>query len=168
MNLDLGMVKRAAEVNAEIDSQLQEIFMSAFSIDKEQSAGHNAYALMAVEVAVSIANLFLSLTRPNEHRHFRAICDLTYHLNTNDFWQRNAAVILPTIHTALNAHRDMAELVLEREVRNEYSANDGLIASAKAAPLEIFPVIAYLVGGPKLMVAASLPLKRALAPYFLS
>lgn len=165
MNLDA--IKQVAEANATIDDRLQSIFIEHFGIDKDAPAGHNAYALQAVEVAVSLANIFLSLRRPDEHRHYRALCDTTYHLNTNDFWQRNAAVILPVMHVCLNTYRDGAELVLERTAKGEYSSNDALIAASRAAPLEIFPVIAYLIGGPKLMYTASLPLKRALAPYFL-
>lgn len=166
--MNLESVTNNAAVVMEIDNRLQAIFIEHFGVDEKAPAGHNAYALMAVEVAVSLANLFLSLKRPDEHRHYRALCDTTYHLNTNDFWQRNAAVLLPVMHVCLNTYRDGAELVLERTVRGEYSSNDALISASKAAPLEIFPVIAYLIGGPKLMLTASLPLKRALAPYFLS
>lgn len=149
------------------DVILTEIFKEHFGVDADEPAGKNAYALLAVDVAVSIANIFLSLKNPDDHRHYRAICDTTYHLNTNDFWTRNASVLLPIMHVGLNTWRDGVELMVERTVENEYAHNDGLILGSRAAPLEIFPVIAYLVGGPALMVKSSLPLKKALAPYFL-
>lgn len=165
MNLD--GVRKAAQAVADTDARLTEIFIKHFNIDKEKPAGHNAYALAAVEVAVSLANIFLSLKNPQEHRHYRALCDTTYHLNTNVFWEKNASVLLPIMHVCLNTYRDATELKLEREQNKDYTSNDILIAGSMAAPLEIFPVIAYLIGGPSLMVSASLGLKKNLVPYFL-
>lgn len=166
MNLD--EIKKTAEAVARLDNALTEIFIRHFNIHKDAPAGHNAYGMMAVEVALSLANVFLAIKNPQEHRSYRAICDTTYHLNTNEFWQKNASVLLPIMHVCLNTYRDGVELKVERAQRGEYSTNDALISAATAAPLELFPVIAYLIGGPSLMVSASLPLKKDLAPYFLS
>lgn len=166
--MNMSGVAQAAQAVAEVDARLTEIFQKHFQVNDKASPGHNAYALQAIEVAISLANLFLSIKNPQEHRHYRAICDTTYHLNTNDFWVKNASVLLPIVHVCLNTYRDGVDLVVERTQRNEYSSNDALISASKAAPLEIFPVIAYLIGGPKLMVEASLPLKLDLAPYFIS
>jgi hypothetical protein len=165
VNLDES--KRAAEAVTKIDDVLTEIFLRNFGVSKTATEGHNAYALAAVEVALSLANIFLSIKNPQEHRNYRAICDTTYHLNTNLFWEKNASVLLPIMHVCLNTYRDGVELKVERTTRNEYSSNDALISASMAAPLELFPVIAYLIGGPALMLKSSLQLKKDLAPYFL-
>lgn len=167
MNDALGRVAQVGTRVHNTDVILTELFKEHFGVDADEPAAKNAYALLAVDVAMSIANIFLSLKNPGDHRHYRALCDTTYHLNTNDFWTRNASVLLPLMHVGLNTWRDGVELMVERSVENEYANNDGLILGSRAAPLEIFPVIAYLVGGPALMVKSSLPLKKALAPYFL-
>jgi hypothetical protein len=75
---------------------------------------------------------------------------------------------MPLVHMALNAHRDAVALQVDRAKREEYAQGDTLLAAARAAPLEIFPIIAYCFGGPELMLSASLPLKQELAPYLLS
>lgn len=158
--------------NTETDENIKEILVRLLAPKDESGnppdARYMAWCLMAVEVGLAMANMFIAIRNPEQHRTYRAICDLTYGLNSNDFWQKNASVLLPVVHSALNAYRDGVSLTLEREVRKEYSSNDALISAARAAPLELFPLIAYLVGGPSLMVSASLPLKTELGPYFLS
>lgn len=170
----IGVAQAAARKHNDVDERLKEIFVTQFQLqapaegEPELEPGHMAYGLLAVDVAIRLANVFLAIKNPTENRTYRAICDLTYELSTNAFWQRNAAVLNPIIHVCTNTYRDGVELLAEREARNEYSSYDALISASRAAPLEIFPVIAYLLGGPKLMVSASLPLKRDLAPYFIS
>ncbi len=152
----------------DLDTQIQDILMRNYGLLNDKAdPGFLAYGMMAMEVANALSNVFLAIKHPEQHRTFRALCDLTYQLNTNDFWQKNAAVLMPAIHVALNAYRDGAVLAAERAERKEYGSNDSLIAASRAAPLELFPLIAYLIGGPALMVSASIPLKVELAPYFL-
>jgi hypothetical protein len=165
--------QRVVKKNNEIDGAITEILMRNLGLivaegETKPDVGLMAWGTMAVEVGLALANLFLAIKNPDQHRTYRAICDLTYQLASNDFWQKNAAVLMPVVHSALNAYRDSASLLLERESRGEYSSNDALIAGARTAPLELFPLIAYLVGGPKLMVSASIPLKTELGPYFLN
>lgn len=161
----------AAKGNAAIDAKIQEILIEQFGINNidgtkdAQSAGYKAYALQAVSVGVAIANMVMALRDPASHRTYQAFCDLTFNLNTNNFWEKNASVILPIIHVWLNTYRDGATFMEERARRNEYSSHDALIAASRAAPLEIFPVLAYLVGGPMLMIKASAQLKVQLAPF---
>ncbi len=157
-----------ALANTRVDENLKEIFIRHLNANGDVDAGYKAYALMAVEVCLALSNVFLAIKNPKDHRTYRAICDLTFQLNTNDFWQKNANVLLPVVHICLNTYRDGASLMAERTARNEYSMFDTLISASRAAPLELFPLVAYLVGGPILMVSASLPLKHDLAPYFLT
>lgn len=156
----------------EIDNRLTDIFKTHYRCtgDEQETSpdkvGYMAWALLAVDVSVRLANVFLAIKNPKEHRTYRAICDLSYQLNTNEFWQKNASVILPAVHVALNSYRDGVDFELRRREIGEYSTYDNLIAASRCAPLEIFPLIAYLVGGPALMQSESVPLKLALAPYF--
>lgn len=156
------------------DEQLRSIFVEHFGVNQTDGAteasdpGYKAYALLGIDVAMRIANIFLALKGNKPRRIYRAICDLTYELNTNSFWQKNASVILPLIHAALNTYRDADAFLQQRKAGGDtYSSTDTLLAGTRTAALEIFPVIAYLVGGPPLMVQVSAPLKTALAPYFL-
>lgn len=167
--------RRVAAKNSEIDNAVQDILMRNLGLTWKEGDDPKAkpdvalmaWGTMGVRVGIALANIFFAINRPNEHRTYRAICDLTFGLNTNDFWQKNAAVLLPVIHTALNSFRDGVALTVERQERGEYSSNDALISAAKAAPLELFPLLAYLIGGQELMLTASIPLKTELAPYFL-
>lgn len=167
------VIKKAASDRVSQDEALTKIFMQCFGLPTEQppqekvaEAGFYAYGMLAVDVAVRLANLFLSIKR-NTGAH-QIACDLTYQLATNEFWAKNANVIMPVVHVCLNAHTDGTLLLVERTLREEYSSYDALLSCARALPLEIFPLIAYLLGGPKLQREASLPLKQALAPYFLA
>lgn len=159
---------KVVQGNAALDAKIQDILTQHFGLlDKDADIALKAYGTMALEVAMAIANMFLALKNPEQHRTYRAFCDLTYQLNTNDFWVKNASILLPALHVALNAYRDGGMLMADRAIRGEYSTNDALISAAQVAPLELFPLIAYCIGGPNLMVKASIPLKTDLATYFM-
>lgn len=167
------VMQEAARHSTELHVRLENIFLNAFNLVEKEGAkpeerlevGYKAYGLAAVDVAVRLAKLFIAV-KQDKGVHSVA-CDLTYNLNTNDFWAKNASVLLPVMHIALNAHTDGVLLLAEREKRNEYSSSDALISAARAAPLELFPLVAYCLGGPPLMTSTSLRLKQELAPYFL-
>ena len=163
-------IRQATSQRVELQTNLETIFLEEYELTKKSGEegfepGYQAWGLAGADVAVRLARMFIGLKKNSGM--YEAICDLTFQLNTNDFWQKNASVRLPLVHAALNAHRDGAVLLAERTARDEYSSSDSLISAARAAPLEIFAVIAYLIGGPKLMTAKSLTLKQRLAPYFL-
>lgn len=163
-------IRSASTERRNLHEQLQAIFLEELGLlktseDEDFDPGYNAWGLAGVDVAIRLAHMFIGLKR-NTGMH-EALCDLTYQLNANSFWQKNASVIVPLIHAALNTHRDGALLLADRAIRNEYSSSDALICASRAFPLEIFPVIAYLIGGPQLMAAKSLILKQRLSPYFL-
>lgn len=165
-------IGRAASNIAVADTAWEEIFMRHFQLEgKKDDPAHvalMAYGLPAVDVAKRLMNMFVAMRNPQSGRSYSAICDLTYQLNTNIFWQKNASMLLPVIHVILNTHRDGVAMQVDRATREEYAQGDTLLAASRAAPLEIFPIIAYGLGGPELMLSASLPLKQELAPYILS
>lgn len=70
--------------------------------------------------------------------------------------------------SALNAHKDYVSLAADKATSQEYAVNDKVICGAQVASLEIFNSILYLVGGPSLMALSSLPMRLALAPYFIN
>lgn len=165
---DLGQtVAEALEKTASTNDRLKSIFTKYFEAEsKEQAdnAGHMAYALAAVDVAMKLANIVIAIRDPKSNRTYSAVCDLTYGLSTNIFWQRNNAVLTPLLHSMLNSHRDMVELLTIRSTRDNGQQYDALIAAGRAAVLDIFPVMAYFVGGPELMQRVSLPMKFDLLP----
>jgi hypothetical protein len=153
-----------------VDEALRNIFKAHFHIDGDNSEGnpgYKAYALYAVEVGVSLANIILAANHPESGRAFRAMTDLTYALNANEFWLKNAPVLVPVLTIILNSHKDYVDMAVQRQEMNEYAIYDKLMGSARIVALEIFSMVLYLVGGPQLMGIESLPLKNDLAPYFL-
>ena len=164
-------IKAAASKTVSLDEALRNIFIERFGLQVTEgevtNAGFMAYGMLAVDTATRIANIFLSLQSAQKVRSYSAICDLSFGLTNNDFWNKNAVFLMPVITMALNAHRDGVELLAERQQRNEYSSRDALVAACRAMPLEVFVMVAYCLGGPALMASASLGLKNDLAPYFL-
>lgn len=151
------------------DDILENIFKKALELDTERhkdNPGYMAWATSAVPVCMGLANILLAVKYPDSGRGFRAITDLTYELGANDFWTKNAAVLVPILTVALNSHRDYLGMRVEEEKYSEYAMYDKLIAGAQSMPLEIFSMVLYLVGGPLLLATGSLPLKIALAPHF--
>jgi hypothetical protein len=158
------------QTQKDVDEQLRKIFFNHFEIDSEQykdNVGYKGWATMASEVGVALANVIMSAQDPNNGRGYRAITDLVYTLNANDFWMKNAPVLVPILTVVLNAHKDGISYRMEKENLSEYAMYDKLTAATELVALEIFSMLLYLVGGPLLMSLRSGPLKFDLAPYFL-
>jgi hypothetical protein len=155
----------------QVDENLTAIFRKRFELDSEQNKdnpGYQAWGLEAIEVALAMANMVLAIKRPDSGRGFRMAKDLTYGLNANNFWVKNAPVLMPLVTTMLNAHADELNIAMDVATYREYSGYDALLSSTKCASLELFSMILYLVGGPLLMAVSSTPLKLDLMPYFVS
>lgn len=165
-------IEQAVALSAEqvrIDERLEEILRKHLQLDTEENkkdAAYQAWGLSALAAALSISNLFLSISSPNSGRSFRAITDLAYGLHGNEFWQRNSSFLMPMLVAALNAHKDYVSLAVEKDTVKEYAVNDKVLSGTQTVVLEIFSSILYLVGGPSLMALSSLPLRLELAPYF--
>lgn len=131
--------------------------------DDPKEVGYMSVALVAVEVAVSLANIIATVRRPTEGRTYRAIYDLVIGLNTSIFWGKHAPALMPLLHTMLMDHLDSVSLQMERgEVK--VSPYDKLIMGAESAPLAIFSMILFLVGGPEVQMQGSVALKKDLMP----
>jgi hypothetical protein len=164
-------ISRVVGKQMETDENLRAVFEKHFGLkaeDIDMNPGYRAYAGFAVEVGVALANLVLSVKKPDSGRGFRAISDLTYALNANEFWVKNAPVLVPVLTIVLNSHRDYVDLISRRLELGDYAVYDKMMSASDGASLEIFSMLLYLVGGPALMNTASLPLKMDLAPFLLN
>lgn len=170
-------IRQAVGKQLEVDTILREIFKRHFGVSEAinpngegrgDNPGYRAYALEAVEAGVSLANIVLSIKKPDSGRGFRAISDITYALNANEFWIKNAPVLVPILSIVLNSHRDYADMASRRLELSDYAVYDKMISASDGASLEIFSMLLYLVGGPELMTMESLAMKLDLAPYLLS
>lgn len=161
--------------NARKDEVLRKIFMEHFALPSNEDieknpekVGYRAWGMMAIEVSVSMANLVIAMRHPQSGRSLRAIQDLAYGLNANDFWGKNAPILVPIMTVMINAHQNAVSLKADAVQNREYTIYDKLTSATELVPLEIFSMILYLVGGPSLMATQSLPLKLALAPYLVN
>lgn len=157
------------------DEMLRKIFAEHFELPTNEEVegrpdkiGQRAWTLMAIEVALSCANMVIAMNRPESGRSFRSIQDLLYVLNSNDFWVKNGPVLVPVMAMACNAHKDGVAFKLDAIKNQEYTIYDKLTSATTLVPLEIFSMLLYLVGGPMLMATRSMQLKLALAPYLVS
>lgn len=163
---------------AQQDEVLRRIFLEHFDLptqdnlieigdmaERQAKAGYRAWGMMGIEVALAMANMIISMRKPEAGRGLRVMQDLTYALNANDFWAKNAPILVPVLTVAINAHKDGVALKVDAKNNGEYTVYDKLTSASSLVPLEIFSMILYLVGGPMLMSNRSLPLKIALAPY---
>lgn len=151
-----------------LNHTMQEIFTRHFKLREEDKAdvGYMAYGLMAVDVAVILVNMFQSVKQ--DRGALNIVRDLTFTLNANKFWQNSAPVLVPLLQASTNAASDALFAQADRATNEAYQQDDALLMGARAMPLEMFPMIAFLLGGAQLMQECSLALKRELAPYFLS
>ncbi len=164
--------KRIVVDQAQQDEMLRGIFKEHFEIPtneeieaKPEKIGYRAWGLMAIEVAVSMANMIIAMNKPEAGRNFRVMQDLIYALNANDFWAKNAPILVPILTIMCNAHKDGVAIKADAAMNSEYTIYDKLASATSLVPLEIFSMLLYLVGGPMLMSNRSLQLKIALAPY---
>lgn len=149
------------------DEQLKSIFEKHFNLYHESNVnnpGYQAYAGFAVDVCIRLANIIIAIKKPESNRSFRALSDLTFVLSGNEFWQRNSQVLMPMVMAIMSSHRDYVAMIVERSEMSEYAMYDKLLSGADTMPLEIFSVVAFLAGGPELMVSCSLPMKLDLLP----
>lgn len=152
---------------AEVDDRLRGIFTEHFGIESSEDNGYKAYATLAVEVAVSIANIFLLVKgQATIGRAHRVVCDLVYRLNTNEFWTKNAGIIIPVMHAALNAHSDSEVFALDRKDQGTYALHDGLRYAAMLAPLEVFSTILFCISGDLAVKVQAPEMKLKLLQFF--
>jgi len=162
-------VTLAFKGNKQFDEDVRAAMHRALHLDEHKDKpepehqAHMAIALLAMEVAVSLANAFVGLRRPSEARFVRLFFDMVVGLNGNAFWGQHAPSMMPLVHTVLMDHLDSVSMQLERG-ETQLSPWDKLIMGAEASALAPFSQILFLVGGPALQMAGSVQLKKELMP----
>ena len=149
-----------------LDKHIKDILISYLGLENEENKknpGYMAYAGMALAVGMSFANLLLVLKKPESNRGTRIIHDLTYILNSNEFWQRNSSFLMPLVIATLNAQTDYVLIASERKNSEQYPLYDRVLRGTEMMGLELFTMLLYLVGGPELMAKSSM-LRLELAP----
>lgn len=161
-------MRQAATKQTQLNEQLNEIFVRHFKLRPEdkKDVGYLTYGTMAVDAAVVIANIFLNIK--HNRGSLNILRDLTFTLNGNKFWQQAQPVLIPVMQAAVNAQTDALFLQAETVENTDYHRDNDFIIGGRVLPLEIFPMIAFMLDGPQLMQECSIALKRELAPYFLS
>ena len=155
-------LKRILEQNEALDA----IFTNHLGLDKSDSnPGYKAWATYAKDVGVRLVNLLIAASQPSAGRGLTGFLDLTFQLQSNEFWSKNANIFVPLLMAALNGLRDAGDLQDQRTLTQEYALYDQLLTTSRLCGLEMFPVLLLLAGGPALMAAHSLPLKTDLIPY---
>jgi hypothetical protein len=129
------------------------------------NADYNSVVVVAIDCALRLYNVLMNIRRPGEGRNHRATMDLAVGLNGNLFWNKHGAVLMPIFHLALQAQADYAMLSVEKDAEPNITVFDGIRAESKLIGLEIFTMIAFLLGGHELLALKSVEIKKKLAPY---
>lgn len=153
------------------DAQLEKIFVKYLELDTEDNksnAGYQAWGYSAVGAALILANLIISAKRNTPGRNYRALCDVSFKLNSNDFWVKSSPFLMPLVVVSLNAVKDDIVLREDAKTLQQMATYDSVIRGSQMIALEIFVGILYLVAGEEAMARLSTPMKLDLAPYFVS
>ena len=112
-------------------------------------------ALAAVEVIVSLISIFNTVFNTTKTNPLNAIADLTFTLNTNPFWIKNAGYLMPLFTAALNGAMDYRDTE-----NNKEPMWDKLRYHDRNMWLELLPAIMMLVHGYIGMRAVSNEMKK--------
>lgn len=157
------MIKEDLEAMVASTSRMREA-LKAFIVPKEgteeaKDTGRMANAYYALEVAVSVCNIFTSLGNPSVNATFMLITDLTINLNTNPFWVRNTSHLMPLIIASVNASMDYRDMSAA-EPEPKWAA---LQEQCKWLWLDILPTIMFLVHGLVITRLSSIEMKKTVA-----
>ena len=128
----------------------------------EQDSRKLAEATAAVEVVLSVVNIFNTIYSNQRHTCLAAITDLTFALNSNVFWVKNSGYLMPLLNGAINAALDYKEA--EEKLAEEKLPEplwDKFDYHNKFAWLEILPAIVFLVHGFGKMRVHSTEIKKS-------
>lgn len=149
-----SLLSEATKIRDLAQSFLMPVKDSPESKDNERLAA----CAFAVEVVVSLVNVFTALRNPTPVNTEMVISDMVIGLNTNVFWIQKGGQLMPLLIAAVNADKDAKELKL----RNESTWKDLEKQSANMW-LEILPTIIFLTQGQYAMRAKSVEIKKAFA-----
>lgn len=145
------------------DEALRLILLDVYGHGK--NADYNSVVEVAIDCALRLYNVIMNVRRPGEGRNHRATMDLAVGLNGNLFWNKHGATLMPIFHLALQAQADYAMLSVEKDAEPNVTVFDGIRAESKLIGIELFTMIAFLLGGHELLAMKSLDIKKRLAPY---
>jgi hypothetical protein len=110
----------------------------------------------AVEVVCSLVNIFGVMANLRFFGSDMAIADLTFSLNTNVFWVKNANYLVPILNTSINAFMDnQTFLVIAQPLW------DDLEYQSRNVWLEILPAIVFCLNGYSAMRSVSVEIKQS-------
>lgn len=160
MNLEdiKGTVEALASDASRIRDAARHFFIPKEDSKEAKDMERMAAASYAIEVVVSLVNIFSALRSPGQANTFLAISDLTITLNTNPFWVRNAGHLTPLLIAAVNAAEDARELSVSAE-----PAWQSLETQSRNMWLEILPTLLFLCHGTAMMRLRSTEIKKTFA-----
>jgi hypothetical protein len=148
------------QVASDIRALAQHYFLPPKSNDPKDNTPEFARRLAdgtgAVELVCSLVNVFGSLLGHRVYSAENAIADLTFSLNTNQFWVKNAANLMPIVSATVNAALDVPKLKLQSQ-----PIWLDLEKHSKLMWLEILPAILLCLKGYSGMREQSLEIKQA-------
>lgn len=115
-----------------------------------------ADATAAVELVCSLVNVFGVMAGSKVYSGEAAIADLTFSLNTNIFWVKNAANLMPILSATVNAFLDNQKLkMVQQPIWNDLQYHH------RTMWLEVLPAILLCLKGYSAMREQSLEMKQA-------
>lgn len=168
--MNLQDITTTAETQLAIDEEIRAILIKEYGLLDEKNKGgpYEAVGLLAVDVAIRLMNVLRSMRFPDAKLGYRTVLDLTIGLNSNAFWQKNATVLVPLLHIAVQAQADYAFLLLDKATNRQSGMFDKVRIESELVGLELFVMIGYLLGGQELMTNSSIKIKSELEPYLVS
>lgn len=155
-------IKNIAALKLNSAAKVRELASHYFMVTGEtKEAKGLADSSAAVEVVCSIANVFGVMNGLRNFMPEQAITDLTFALNTNQFWIRNAQYLMPILNSAINASLDGRTQSLETG-----TLWGNMQYHNKFAWLELLPAIMFCLRGNTEMRRVSLEMKKAFEPLF--
>lgn len=146
---------------ADVRALAQHYFIPAPPADSKSQEGleyprKQAEAALAVELVCSLVNMFGVMAGIKNYSGESAIADLTFTLNTNPFWVKNAAYLMPILGVAVNAFQDNTQLKT-----NPSPLWEKLHYHNASVWLEILPAVMFCLKGASAMREKSLEMKQA-------
>lgn len=120
-----------------------------------------ADSLAALDVFMSLMNVSGTMVGSGNFSTIAAISDLTFALNTNTFWIKNASYLVPILNMAINAFLDFNVMAIGP---NEPLWKE-LRYHNRNCWLEILPALVLCLKGHYTMRKCSLEMKKTFEPF---
>jgi len=120
-----------------------------------------AESLAALDVFMSLVNVSGTMIGSGNYSSITAIADLTFTLNTNPFWIKHAAYLVPVLNVVINAFMDANAMALEAKE----PIWEKLQYHNRNCWLELLPAIVLCLKGHLVMRKYSLEMKKTFEPF---